>query len=228
MSVYAIGDLHLSLNSPKPMDVFGGAWENYVKKIEVGFSDINQDDITVICGDITWAMNLEEALEDFKFIHKLPGRKIILKGNHDYWWSTVTKAMNFFEANGLSSIEILHNNSYAYNNVAICGTRGWFFEEEVHGDHDKKIMNRELMRLETSFRTAGDMEKLCFLHYPPRFNNYICHEIVELLEKYGVKKCYYGHIHNKGHNFAVQGTVAGVEYKMVSGDYIDFRPLKIF
>lgn len=227
MSLYAIGDLHLSLNSTKPMDVFGGVWGNYVNKIIDGFQDVKQDDITVLCGDLTWAMTLEEALEDFKFIDRLPGRKIILKGNHDYWWSTATKTMNFFRTNGLNTIEILHNNSFAYGDVAVCGTRGWFYEEETYGEHDKKIMQRELMRLETSLRTAGDREKLCFLHYPPRFKNYICHEIVELFKAYGVKKCCYGHIHNTGHKFAVQGNLDGVEYKMVSGDYIDFRPEKI-
>lgn len=227
MSLYAIGDLHLSLNSPKPMDVFGGVWGNYVNKIENGFSNVTQDDVTVICGDLTWAMTLEEALEDFKFIDRLPGRKIILKGNHDYWWSTVTKAMSFFAKNGLNTIDILHNNSFAYGDAAICGTRGWFYEEETHGEHDKKIMSRELMRLEASLRAAGSREKLCFLHYPPRFNNYICHEIVELFKTYGVKKCCYGHIHNTGHNFAVQGVRDGVEYIMVSSDYIDFKPEKI-
>lgn len=227
MSLYAIGDLHLSLNTNKPMDVFGGAWVNYVKKIEDGFSDLNADDVTVLCGDLTWAMNLEDAIEDFKFIDNLPGKKIIIKGNHDYWWTTVTKAMNFFKENGFVTLDILHNNFITYGEIAICGTRGWFYEEETHGEKDKKIMNRELIRLETSLKAAGDREKLCFLHYPPRFNKYICMEIVELLKAYEVRSCYYGHIHNKGHKCAVQGMVDGIEYKMVSADYLNFRPEKI-
>jgi len=227
MSLYAIGDLHLSLNSGKPMDVFGGVWVDYVKKIEEGFSALGPEDVTVLCGDLSWAMSLEEALEDFKFIDGLPGKKIVIKGNHDYWWNTVTKIKSFFEKNAITTIEILHNNVYFYEDIALCGTRGWFYEEETHGEHDKKVMNRELMRLESSLKAAEDKKKLCFLHYPPRFNDYICWGIVELFKNYHVKECYYGHIHNTGHRLAVQGDIDGVEYKMVSGDYIKFKPKKI-
>lgn len=227
MSLYAIGDLHLSLSSPKPMDIFGGAWENYVSKILDGFSTLTQDDVTVLCGDLTWAKSLEEGLEDFLFIDRLPGRKIIIKGNHDYWWTTVTKAYKFFEQNGIKTIDIMHNNCYTYGDVSICGTRGWFYEEETHGEQDRKILGRELMRLEASFKAAGDKEKLCFLHYPPRYNNYVCTQIVEMFQAYGVKQCYYGHIHSLGHRYAIEGQIGTVDYEMVSGDYLDFKPLKI-
>ena len=134
MSLYTIGDLHLSLGTNKPMDVFGGRWENYVQKLSEGFSQLNDDDLTVLCGDITWGMTMEEALPDFKFIDALPGKKIILKGNHDYWWTTATKARSFFEKNDIKNIDVLHNSSFAYGGVSICGTRGWFYEE-FRSDH---------------------------------------------------------------------------------------------
>lgn len=227
MSLYAIGDLHLSLSSNKPMDVFGGKWENYVEKIKEGFSVLQSDDVTVLCGDVSWAMDLQESLTDFKFIDALPGRKIILKGNHDYWWNTMRKIQNFFDENSIHTVAILHNNCHFYDGVALCGTRGWFYEEERHRDHDKKIMNRELMRLEMSLKAAGDSEKICFLHYPPRFRDYVCGEVIEIMNRHGVKRCYYGHIHDAGHKFAIQGDVGGITYKMVSGDYLNFHPEKI-
>ena len=227
MSLYAIGDLHLSLGTNKPMDVFGKVWENYVEKIEYGFSGLNDDDVTVLCGDISWAMNMNDALDDFLFIDKLPGKKIILKGNHDYWWSTATKAKNFFAENGIRTIEILHNNSIEYENISICGTRGWFFEENKTNEHDKKILSRELMRLETSLISAGDREKYVFLHYPPTFYGYDCPEILELLRKYSAKTCIYGHIHGVGCAHAFSGMRDGTEFSLVSADNLLFCPKKI-
>ena len=228
MALYAIGDTHLSLSSAKPMDVFGGRWENYLEKLREGLSVLTGEDTCVICGDVSWAMSLEEAEADFKFLDSFPGRKIILKGNHDYWWNTANKINNFFAYRGIGSISILHNNFHLYGDVAICGTRGWFYEEETHGgEHDKKIMNRELLRLEASLKAAGEREKLVFLHYPPLFNDYVCHELIEILERYGVRLCCFGHIHGQGHRFAVQGKRGNVEYKLVSADFIDFRPAKI-
>jgi len=227
MSLYAIGDLHLSLSADKPMDVFGGRWEQYMEKIKIGFSHLTEDDVTVLCGDITWGMQLEDCLADFQYIEQLPGKKIILKGNHDYWWTTITKAVRFFDAHGLTSIGLLHNNCHFYEDVAICGTRGWFYEEETHGEHDKKIMNREIMRLEASLKAAGEREKLCFLHYPPRYRDYICREIVDIMTAYGVKQCFYGHIHGPGFKHAIEGQVEGIIYKMVSADAIQFSPYKI-
>ncbi len=228
MALYAIGDTHLSLNSDKPMDFFGGEWENYINKLREGFSALKEDDVCVICGDISWAMDMEEAKEDFKFLAALPGKKIILKGNHDYWWTTASKAKKFFLENDITGIDFLHNNCHFYNDIAICGTRGWFYEEETHNtEHDRKIMNRELMRLEASLKCAGDARKYCFLHYPPRFRGYISEDTVALLKKYGVQRCYYGHIHGKGHHFALEGLYDGVDYKLVSADYIRFSPIKI-
>jgi len=224
MSLYAIGDLHLSLGTEKPMDVFGGRWENYVQKIEEGFSELNENDVTVLCGDHTWGMTMDEALKDFEFIDRLPGRKIILKGNHDYWWSTASKAKSFFAQHGISSIDILHNNCFGFGEYAICGTRGWFYEESVDAEHDKKIMNRECMRLEASLKAAGEREKLVFMHYPPKFMNHECAEILGLLEKYEVKHCYYGHIHSAACSYALNGPCGITDFRLVSADYLHFKP----
>lgn len=228
MALYAIGDTHLSLSTEKPMDVFGGRWENYIEKLREGLSVLTEEDTCVICGDISWAMSLEEAEADFRFLASFPGKKIILKGNHDYWWNTANKINNFFADKGISGISILHNNFHTYGDVAICGTRGWFYEEETHGgEHDRKIMNRELLRLEASLKAAGELEKLVFLHYPPLFNNYVCHELIEILERHSVKLCCFGHIHGLGHRFAVQGMRGNVEYRLVAADFVDFKPVKI-
>ncbi len=227
MALYAIGDLHLSLAADKPMDVFGGRWSGYVDKLLEGFSALGPEDTTVLCGDLSWGMSMEQAREDFLFIDRLPGRKIVLKGNHDYWWSTASKAYKFFEANGVGTIEILNNNCLLYGETAICGTRGWFYEEERSAAHDKKIMLREIMRLEASLKAAGDREKIVFLHYPPKFMNYECPEILGLLESYGVRECYYGHIHGKGCLAAFEGVERGVKFKLVSADHLLFRPYKV-
>ena len=183
MSLYAIGDTHLSLGVDKPMDIFGGGWAGYVEKLREGFSQIGPEDTVVLCGDLSWGMSLEQAREDFAFLDSLPGgRKILLKGNHDYWWTTAAKMERFFAENGFSTLEILHNNCRLYGEVALCGTRGWFYEED-RGGHDEKVFRRELIRLETSLQMAGDREKYCFLHYPPCYEGYRCPEIMELLGK---------------------------------------------
>ena len=227
MSLYAIGDLHLSLGGDKPMDVFGERWENHVEKLKDGFAEIGPEDVTVLCGDLSWAMSIDRAREDFLFIHSLPGKKIVLKGNHDYWWSTASKAYSFFAENGIDSIEILNNNCIFYGDTAICGTRGWFYEQERGQEHDKKIMARELLRLETSLKAAGEREKLVFLHYPPKYGSYECGGILSLLERYGVRRCCYGHLHGRCHRSAFQGVFRGTEYSLVSADYLLFRPKKI-
>ena len=227
MALYAIGDLHLSLGSDKPMDVFGGRWSGYVDKLREGFAGLTEEDTTVLCGDLSWGMSLAEAREDFLFIDRLPGRKIVLKGNHDYWWSTASAAYKFFAANGISTIEILNNNCLLYGETALCGTRGWFYEEERGSEHDRKIMLRELGRLEASLKAAGDREKIAFLHYPPKFAAYECPEILEMLGRYGVKECYYGHIHGKGCSAAFRGVKNGVKYELVSADQLMFRPLRV-
>lgn len=228
MALYAIGDLHLCLGAPKPMDVFGGAWLGYLDKLRTGLSVISPDDTTVLLGDLSWALNLESAREDFAWIDQIPGRKIIIKGNHDYWWSTAGKFYNFCEENGFTDQFILNNNHYEYNGYALCGTRGWFFEEDRSDTHDEKIFRRELMRLEASLKSAGDLPKLVFLHYPPLYKGYSCDEILELLHRYDVKQCYYGHLHSASHSLALEGWWDGIHYRLVSADRLNFSPFRIF
>lgn len=224
MALYAIGDLHLSLGAPKPMDVFGGAWTGYMEKLKDGLSCIGHDDTTVLLGDLSWALSLEDSKPDFSFINDIPGRKIILKGNHDYWWSTVSKFNKFCEINGFSELHILNNNHFEYEGYAICGTRGWFFEEDRSGEHDEKVFKRELLRLEASLKSAGDLPKLVFLHYPPRYKGYICQPILDLLQQYNVRQCFYGHLHSASHTLACEGLWEGVEFRLVSADRLNFRP----
>lgn len=224
MALYAIGDTHLSLSAQKPMDVFGGAWEGYVEKLRQGFQGLTEEDTVVLCGDISWGMGLEEAKADFAFLDALPGgRKLIVKGNHDYWWNTASKMDRFFAENGFSTLNILHNNCYFYGDVALCGTRGWFYEETGSG----KVFQRELIRLEASLKAAGEKEKLCFLHYPPLYQGYTCPEIIELLERYQVRRCFYGHLHGGSHRLAIEGVRNGVDYRLVAADFVRFAPVKI-
>ena len=227
MALYTIGDLHLCLGAPKPMDIFGGAWVGYMDKLKEGLSCITQEDTIVLCGDLSWALGLDEAQADFAWINGIPGRKIILKGNHDYWWSTANKFYKFCQANGFENQFILNNNCYFYEDTAICGTRGWFFEEERSGQHDAKVFNRELMRLEASLKAAGEKEKIVFLHYPPKYRGYECEPIIELMQRYGVRRCYYGHLHGGSHALAMEGLWDGIEYNLVAADYLNFRPVKV-
>ncbi|MGI5970737.1 MAG: metallophosphoesterase [Oscillospiraceae bacterium] len=224
MGLYAIGDLHLSLSVPKPMDVFGPLWENYVERIKQGFSSLGPDDVTVLCGDSSWGMNLEEARQDLLFIDSLPGKKLILKGNHDYWWTTAAKMRAFFAANGIETIEILHNNCHFYGDYGVCGTRGWFLEESPE---DTKVLNRELIRLRASLGAAGEKEKLCFLHYPPKYEGYECPEIIGIMREFGVKRCFYGHLHGNSHRLARRGEYDGIDYTLVSADFLRFKPYQV-
>lgn len=227
MALYAIGDLHLCLGAPKPMDVFGGAWVGYMDKLRQGLSVIGPEDTTVLLGDLSWALDLASAQADFAWINQIPGRKILLKGNHDYWWSTAAKFQKFCGENGFENMALLNNNCFFYNGWAICGTRGWFFEEERSGQHDEKVFKRELIRLEASLKAAGDREKMVFLHYPPRYRGYVCQPIVDLLKDYGVRQCFYGHLHGGSHKLAVEGPWDGVEYRLVSADYLSFQPFSV-
>ena len=224
MALYAIGDLHLCLGAPKPMDIFGGNWIGYMDKLAEGLSVIQPTDTTVLLGDLSWSLSLPEAYADFEWINKIPGKKIILKGNHDYWWSTASKFYDFCRRNDFSEMFILNNNHYIYEGYAICGTRGWFFEEERSGVHDEKIFKRELLRLEASLKAAGEMPKIVFLHYPPLYKGYTCHEIISLLHEYDVRYCYYGHLHGPSHNLAMEGLHDGIEYRLVSADKLNFKP----
>ena len=228
MALYAIGDLHLCLGAPKPMDIFGGAWVGYMDKLKAGMSCITDDDTTVLLGDLSWALGLDQAKADFTWINEIPGRKIILKGNHDYWWSTASKFYKFCDENSFENQFILNNNHYVYDNWAICGTRGWFFEEERSGQHDEKVFKRELIRLEASLKSAGDLTKVVFLHYPPKYKGYECPEILDLLHQYDVRQCYYGHLHGPSHGLAVEGQWNGIDFKLVAADYLNFKPLKVF
>lgn len=227
MSLYTIADLHLSLSVDKPMDVFKG-WENYVQRIERNWlATANEKDTIVIAGDISWGMNLEEAAEDFAFIHRLPGKKIILKGNHDYWFATKTKTEDFFQKSGFDSIQVLFNNAYLYNGHTICGTRGWV--NETGETADKKIINRESNRLRLSLEAGKLFGKppIVFLHYPPIFNDIQCDEIVAVLKEYQVSQVYYGHIHGASQKYAVNGEKDGIRYQLVACDYTDFNLVKV-
>ena len=227
MALYAIGDLHLCLGAPKPMDIFGGAWVGYMDKLKEGFSKVTQEDTTVLLGDLSWALDLPNAQADFAWINQIPGRKIILKGIHDYWWSTVAKFDKFCKENGFEDLNILNNNCFEYDGYAICGTRGWFFEEERSGQHDEKVFKRELIRLEASLKAAGEKPKMVFLHYPPRYKGYECREILDLLQKYDVRRCFYGHLHGGSHKLAMEGLWDGVEFRLVAADYIGFTPYRV-
>ena len=226
MALYVMGDTHLSLGSSKPMDVFGGAWEGYMEKLTQGLSVLTPDDTLVIAGDVSWGMSLEESEQDFAWLHALPGEKILLKGNHDYWWNTAAKMQRFFDVHGLDSLQILHNNSYSVEGYAICGTRGWLFD--VGEPHDEKVMNREIGRLRMSLEAAEPgLEKLVFLHYPPVYTGTSAPEIVATLKEFGIKTCFYGHLHGNAIRFAVQGEVDGIRYKLVSADGLRFCPYRI-
>lgn len=227
MALYAIGDLHLCLGAQKPMDIFGGAWVGYMDKLKEGLSVIGPEDTTVLLGDLSWALDLQEANADFSWINEIPGKKIILKGNHDYWWSTATKFQKFCDENGFKDMHLLNNNHYTYQSWAICGTRGWFFEEERSSGHDEKVFRRELMRLEASLMSAGEKTKLVFLHYPPKYKGYECSEIIALLKKYNVRQCFYGHLHGASHGLAMEGIWDGIDYRLVAADKLNFKPLLV-
>lgn len=224
--LYVIGDLHLSLRGGKEMDAFGGAWTGYVDKIREGFSALSDDDVVILCGDTSWGGNLSEALPDFKFLEGLPGKKILVKGNHDYFWETAAKQEKFFIANGLTKLALLHNNAHVFGSAALCGTRGWFYELESDG----KVFNRELIRLRASLergRAMTDGELIAFLHYPPIYETFRCEEMLEILHEFGVKRCYYGHLHGPGRARAVEGTVDGICFRLISADHVGFRPVPV-
>ncbi|WP_312614181.1 metallophosphoesterase [Oscillibacter sp.] len=226
MALYAIGDLHLSLTANKSMEVFGEAWKDYVSRIAASLSVLQSEDTLILDGDTSWGMSMEEAEADFRFLEQFPVKKLLVKGNHDYWWTTVNKMSGFFAEKGLTSFSFLHNNCHFYGEYALCGTRGWF-QEERQKPPDAKVLNREIMRLETSLRAAGDRPILCFLHYPPLYRGYQCPEILALLEKYRVEACYYGHLHGPVIRRRFEGEQAGTTFSLISADYLEFIPKKI-
>jgi hypothetical protein len=230
MALYALGDLHLSLAADKPMDVFGGVWRGYMDKLRAGLSVLREEDTLILCGDTSWAMGLEEAAPDFSWIDGFPGQKYLVKGNHDYWWGTAAKLTAFWDGLGVKRLRLLHNNAARCGGIAVCGTRGWFYEEERSGSHDEKIFLRELGRLRASLEAGvktGAAELICCLHYPPLYEGYRCDEIVALLNEYGVRRCFFGHLHGGAHHRVIEGDYNGIEYTLVSADYTGFTPVLI-
>lgn len=228
MAIWTMADLHLSLGTDKPMDEFHG-WKNYVEKIKENWeSNIAPEDTVVIPGDFSWGIDFKEALPDFQFIESLPGQKYVMKGNHDYWWTTRAKAEKFFAENGLKTIHILHNNSVLCEDVALCGTRGWVFMPNEA--HDLKISAREALRLQISLEDSErfpDAEKIVFLHYPPVYANEMVPNIMDVLKKYQVKTVYYGHIHGAARSMANEGNYMGINFKLISADHLGFRFWKV-
>ena len=226
--LYTIGDLHLSLGADKPMDIFSG-WTNYLERLETNWnSKITDNDTVVLLGDHSWALKLEDSKADLEFIDKrLKGQKILIKGNHDLWWSTMNKCNNFVAENGFSTIRFLFNNAYSAEGVTICGTRGWIRENGEPAD--QKVLNREAGRLEASLKDGAKLggELVAFIHYPPIYRSEENRPITEILHKYGVKRCYYAHLHGGAIKGAIIGEREGIEYKLVSADSLKFDPMLV-
>lgn len=228
MSVYTIGDLHLSFGVKKPMDIFQG-WDNYVERLTENWNRVVSDgDTVVVPGDISWAMDLSETAKDFEYIDRvLNGEKILLKGNHDYWWTTAAKMNRFLEENGFTRIRILNNNAFLADGISIVGTRGWINDD---GEPcDLKVLNREAGRLRASAEEGKKLggELTAFLHYPPIFNGERNEYVLSVIREYGIRRCFYGHIHGAAHRLAFQGEADGTEFRMVSADYLGFMPIRV-
>lgn len=224
MSLFAIADTHLSLGTDKPMDIFKG-WSGYVDKLKENWERaVTDSDTVVIAGDISWGMSLEGALEDFRFIDSLPGQKIILKGNHDYWWTTMKKMDTFLSQHDIKTIRFLHNNTLTVGNIAVCGSRGWFFDAEESAEN--KVLLREAGRLRTSINLAKEtgLEPVVFLHYPPITQNMVCEEIYNVLLETGIKRCYYGHLHGPSMTRSINSVRDGIEFALISCDFLAFAP----
>lgn len=223
MALYAIADLHLSIGEDKKMDRFFG-WENYEQRLRGHWlSIVKPDDTVVIAGDISWAMKLTDTLADFAFLHELPGKKLLMKGNHDYWWCTKKKMDDWLTLNGFTDMSILFNNAFPYGGYAVCGTRGWSYDCPAD---EQNVLLREVGRLEASIKAGMDMglEPLVFLHYPPVYGDYVCDEIMEVLTRYNIKRCWYGHLHGVARNKAFVGNFDGVEMRLISADSLGFIP----
>ena len=235
MAIYAIGDLHLSFNTNKPMNIFGEKWNNYEEKIKKDWlNKVKETDLVLLPGDFSWSMKLEDTYKDFEYINNLPGNKILLKGNHDYWWNTVKKMKEYIKNNNFKNIEFLYNNSYLYDNYIICGTRGWNISNDKE---DIRLYERELFRLELSIKDGiekfgEDKEIIICMHYPPitsyNITEYdINYKMINLLKKYNVKKCIYGNLHGASHKEAIEGKIEEIEFKLVSSDYLNFELYEI-
>ena len=232
MAIYVIADLHLSLNTDKPMDIFGINWENHTEKIKKDWIEkVKETDTVLIPGDFSWETYLEDTYKDFEFLDSLPGRKILLKGNHDYWWTTLTNIRNYLKENNFNTIDILFNNSFEFENFIVTGTRGWDYTKS----NERKIIEREIGRLELSLKDAKkkseDKDIIVCMHYPPISKNYLDNEferkILYLLKEYNVKRCIYGHLHGTSHSGAITGVVEGIKFDLVSVDYLDFKLMNL-
>ena len=236
MSVFVMADLHLdTVTNEKSMEVFGNRWQNYIEKIHKNWLKVITDNDTVIIpGDISWALTIEDCLADIKWIDALPGRKIIMKGNHDFWWSTLSKMRRFFAENSITSIDFLYNNAIEVENYIVAGSRGWFVDKtvqpstSVNADY-AKIVNREVIRLRLSLQAAKRLsdstgkEIIVFFHFPPIWGDFECVEILDILMEYNISRCYFGHIHG----CYSQGSVfrwKNIEFRMISADFLDFLP----
>ena len=235
MAIYVIADTHLSEAVPKPMDVFGRRWVDYVEKLKRGWRSVVGDEDTVILpGDLSWGLTLEEAAADLRLIHSLPGKKIIGKGNHDFWWQSEKKLKDFFLAEGMDEISLLHNNAYLVEEKIICGSRGWFYDPKnsPEGADPEKIAAREVIRTALSFQAAAalDPEKkyewLAFFHFPPVYRDFVSEGLVSLMKEYGITRCFYGHLHN-AYDLPSTFHHEGIEMSIVSADYLHFLPRKI-
>ena len=236
MSIYTIADLHLSLTVNKPMDVFGSRWTNHAEKIKKNWCAIvNDDDTVIVPGDISWGIDYEEAKLDFEFIESLPGKKILGKGNHDYWWGTMAKNKSFCNENNFKTIDFLFNNAFKVDEYIICGTRGWYVDEKLQNAANDveyaKIVSREASRLRTSLEEAKKLQEsneqiLVFFHFPPVFGSFVCDEFIDILLEYGIKNCYFGHIHGT-YNVPKTFEYKGISFSLVSADYLSFVPMII-
>lgn len=227
--IYAIADLHLALGRNKPMDIFGGIWEGYMEKIKTNWiNTIKKDDTILIPGDISWATYLENAILDFQFLENLPGNKIISKGNHDYWWTTNSKLQKFVEENNFKTIKFMHNNNIEVDNYIICGTKGWKTpEDEDFSAEDLKIYTREIQRLEFSISSIDrhcEKDIIVAIHFPPFNSKGEPTKFVEILKRYNVKKCIYGHLHGDGIKNSFNGVYDKIEFQLVSADFLEFKP----
>lgn len=227
MALYTIADLHLPLGIDKPMDIFGKAWDGYVERLEYNWQrKVLPEDTVILPGDFSWATYLEQSERDFAFLNRLNGRKILLKGNHDYWWTTMNKLQGFVRERDFHDIEFLQNNSFRYENIALCGTRGWLHPAlDGFGAEDRKIYDREVLRLELSLQAAGECDAIyVFTHYPPISVQHDDNAFIRMMKQYGVSKCFYGHLHSTSHRNAVNGVIDGIEYRLISADYLQFDP----
>ena len=234
MSIYVIGDLHLSFSVDKPMDIFGMNWENHAEKIrENWISKVKENDTVILPGDFSWATYLEETYKDFEFLNSLPGKKLLSKGNHDYWWTTVTSMKRFLKENNFENIDFLYNNAFLIENKIITGTRGWL--NSWKSQENYKILKRENERLKISINKGinefgTDKEIITFIHYPPFYKEEIIPEEIDFsktLKNYNIEKCYYAHLHGESHKDAIEGIINGIEYKLISSDYLKFDLLEI-